>query len=220
MKDGYQIFFDEFAISSQNVIDFGLKEAIFIPEENVLKEWEDLKEKIYKGNDITSIRGYGREGKYTQLYLNLYKKVFGHANFKKDPSNNAEPKRIIQKLTGYKVGKDLQNYQISHVFGRTKNPFAFTAPWNIVFLPKIVDPFTGHESKGNLTVEFQKAFQEYTYLKYEKYILDFNAITNNLQPKIQKYLSELENQQFTNDVLSQYEPIKIGEAIEVQYKMD
>lgn len=220
MKDGYQIFFDNFGISSENIIDFGLKEAIFIPEYNIKPEWENLKEKILKGNGVTSIRGYGSGGKSTHLYMELYRNIYGHSNFKKDPSNNAEPKRIIQRLTGYKVGKDVQNYQVSHVFGRTKNPFAFAAPWNIVFLPKIVDPFTGHESKGQLTVDFQKSFQEFTYLKFEEYILDFNTVMKKLQPEIQKYLRETDNIQFTNDVISQYEPIGIGESKEFHYKMD
>ena len=69
MKDGYQIFFDDFGISSQQIIDFGLKEAIFIPEESVGEEWERLKTKIYSGDAMTSIRGYGSGGRSTSLYL-------------------------------------------------------------------------------------------------------------------------------------------------------
>lgn len=220
MKDGYQLFFDDFGISSENIIEFGLKEAIFIPEEKIREEWESLKRKIFEGSGTTSIRGYGGGGKSTQLYLDLYQVIFGHINFKKDPTNNTEPKRIIQKLTGYKIGRDLQNYQVSHVFGRTKNPFAFSAPWNIVFLPKIVAPFTGQESKGELTVEFQKAFQEYTYFKYEDYIREFNEIVKNLNPMILSYISNIDNTQFTNDVLMQYEQISLGELKEIMYKMD
>lgn len=220
MKDGYQIFFDDFGISSQQIIDFGLKEAIFIPEESVGEEWERLKTKIYSGDVMTSIRGYGSGGRSTSLYLELYESVFRHGNFKKDPTNNAEPKRIIQKLTGHRIGRDLQNYQVSHVFGRTKNPFAFSAPWNIVFLPKIVDPFTGHESKGTLTEDFQKAFQEYTYSKNAVYIEDFNRIVKELYPEIQNYLIDAENTQFTNDVAIQYESIILGEPKETYYKMD
>lgn len=220
MKDGYQIFFDDFGISSQQIIDFGLKVAIFISEERVGEEWERLKKKIYSGDGVTSIRGYGSGGRSTSLYLELYESVFGHGNFKRDPTNNAEPKRIIQKLTGHRIGRELQNYQVSHVFGRTKNPFAFSAPWNIVFLPKIVDPFTGHESKGELTVDFQQAFQEYTYSKYAIYIEEFNQIVKDLYPKIQSYLIDVENTQFANDVSVQYEPIVIGEPREVSYRMD
>ncbi|MFC4713442.1 hypothetical protein [Planococcus dechangensis] len=220
MKDGYQIFFDNFGISSKEIIDFGLKEAIFIPEENVRTEWENLKTKIYEGSSMVTIRGYGSGGRSTHLYMDLYENVFGHGNFKKDPTNNAEPKKIIQKLTGYRIGRDLQNYQVSHVFGRTKNPFAFSAPWNMVFLPKIVDPFTGHESKGALTVDFQKAFQEYTYSKYATYIEEFNQIVKGVHPLILDHLIDIENTQFTNDVSMQYEPIILGEAKEVSYKMD
>lgn len=115
MKDGYRIFFGDFGISSQQIIDFGLKEVISIPEESIGEEWERLKTKIYSGDDVTSIRGYGSGGKSTSLYLELYESVFGHRNFKRDPTNNAEPQRIIQKLTGHRIGRDLQNYQIPHV---------------------------------------------------------------------------------------------------------
>lgn len=59
MKDSYQIFFDDFGISSQQIINFGLKGAIFIPEESVGEERERLKTKIHSGNAMISIRGYG-----------------------------------------------------------------------------------------------------------------------------------------------------------------
>lgn len=220
MRDGYTIFFDKFGISNQDIVDFGLQEAIFIPDEKVVLEWEVLKEKVYKGTGMVSIRGYGGGGKGTQNYLDLYRRLFGHDNFKKDPTNNAEPKRVIQTLTGYTRGKNIRNYQISHVFGRTKNPFAFTAPWNLVYLPKIVDPFTGHESKGELTIEFQKAFQEHTYEKYEQYIKEFNSLMLDIREPLQKYLEEVENNQFKYDVAIQFEPIPINGWGETKNKMD
>jgi hypothetical protein len=27
--------------------------------------------------------------------------------------------------------RKIQNYQVTHIFGRTKNPFLFSAPWSI-----------------------------------------------------------------------------------------
>lgn len=220
MRDGYSIFFEKFGINNQDIIDFGIREAIFIPDEKVISEWEGLKNKIYNGSGIVSIRGYGRDGNGTQNYLDLYALLFEHGNFKKDPTNNAEPKRIIQNLTGCKIGKDVRNYQISHVFGRTKNPFAFAAPWNLVFLPKIVDPFTGHESKGELTEEFQKAFQRHTYERHEKYINEFNALMLDIRDELNDCLEKNTNVQFKNDVVMQFEPINIGGWEETQYKMD
>lgn len=46
------------------------------------------------------------------------------------------------------------------MFGRTKNIYAFTAPWNIVYMPKILDPFTGHEAKGEMVDEYRMLFQK------------------------------------------------------------
>lgn len=46
----------------------------------------------------------------------------------------------------------------------------FEAPWNICYTPKIIDPFTGHESKGDLPEEFQEYFLKYAQKKYKKYI--------------------------------------------------
>lgn len=220
MRDGYTIFFEKFGISNQEIVDFGIKEAIFIPDEEVKSEWGNLKNKIYSGSSMVSIRGYGGGGRGTQNYLDLYKLLFNHGNFKKDPTNNAEPKRIIQRLTGCAIGKDVRNYQISHVFGRTKNPFAFAAPWNLVFLPKIVDPFTGHESKGELTDEFQKAFQWHTYERHEKYINEFNALMLDIRDELNDCLEKNTNVQFKNDVVMQFEPIHIGGWEETKYKMD
>ena len=70
----------------------------------------------------------------------------------------------------------IRNYQVSHVFGRTKNVFAFTAPWNIVYVPKMLDPFTGHEAKGEMISEFTRLFQQRTYKNFEPLIEDYNNI--------------------------------------------
>ena len=41
---------------------------------------------------------------------------------------------------------------------RTKNVYTFTALWNMVYLPKIIDPFIGHEAKSEIVDDNQAAF--------------------------------------------------------------
>jgi len=109
-------------------------------------------------------------------------------------------------LTGYakdKISKfeEIRNYQISHVFGRTKNVYAFTAPWNIVYLPKIIDPFTGHEAKGDMVNEYTALFQKKIYIYFEKLIDQFNEIMNDavLKNRIESSLEELSIDSRFND---------------------
>ncbi|WGG48108.1 hypothetical protein [Rossellomorea sp. DA94] len=217
MKDGYKVFMDRFNITENQMIEFGLNETIFIPKTDVYDEWRLLKGNIFEGKNKVYVRGYGRDAKGTQLYINLYKELFGHSHFIKDPTNNAEPTKLLKRLTGFSRQekpttkyKRIRNYQVSHIFGRTKNPFSFTAPWNIVYVPKIMDPFTGHESKGELTNEFQRQFLERFYDFYQEYIEDFNMIMQELEPRLMQYLFKEEDvisKKFKEDALQQFSPI-------------
>lgn len=218
MKDAYQVFMNRFNISNEELIGFGVKESIFI-EDSIDEHWKELKSNVEKGKQKVFIRGYGRDAHGTEMYLKMYREIFGHSNFEKDPNNNNEPTKLIKKLSGY--AKDvktdrkyerIRNYQVSHIFGRTKNPYTFTAPWNIVYVPKIIDPFTGHESKGDLTNYFQFQFQGYCINKYKAFIDDFNNIMKGLKPEIEKYLEDItDNVQFRKDVLKQFDPINLGD---------
>ncbi|MFC7783306.1 hypothetical protein ACFQWC_02295 [Rossellomorea sp. GCM10028870] len=219
MIDGYKVFMDRFNITEDQMIDFGLKETIFIPKNDVYDEWQLLKENIIEGKERIYVRGYGRDAKGTQLYINLYKELFGHNQFIKDPTNNAEPTKLLKRLTGFSRQekptikyKRIRNYQVSHIFGRTKNPFSFTAPWNIVYIPKIMDPFTGHESKGDLTNVFQRKFLKKFYDLYQDYIEDFNEIMHELEPRLMHYLSKEDDMistKFREDALLQFSPINL-----------
>jgi hypothetical protein len=235
MKDGYKLFMDRFNIDEDELIRFGIDETIYVNDSIVKEEWAQLRSNIYEGRQKVFIRGYGRNAKGTELYINLYKELFGHDNFFKDATNNAEPTKLIRRLTGYSRQekattkyKRLRNYQVSHIFGKTKNPFAFTAPWNIVYVPKIMDPFTGHESKGTLTDKFQKDFLTNFYNYYQDYIEEFNDIMLELRPRVDNYLENSKDlitenfkseaiEQFKSDAIEQFSPITkwsdIGEVL-------
>jgi hypothetical protein len=183
MRDSYIRFFSEGYISKEQFFEFGLKETIYVPFDQAEREWESLKKRI-TNNEEVFIRGFGRDANGTHLFQELYERLVGNSNVKKDSTNNAEPTKIIRELTGYSKTKSskhelIRNYQISHIFGRTKNVYAFTAPWNIVYMPKMLDPFTGHEAKGDMIDEYTILFQKQGYKQFGKLIDDFNEIISN-----------------------------------------
>ena len=201
MRDSYQQFFSKGLISKEQFFEFGLQETIYIPLDKAEIEWKNLKKRI-KNNEEIYIRGFGRDASGTYLFQELYKNILGNENIKKDATNNDKPTKLIRELTGYSKSvtsknskyKLIRNYQISHVFGRTKNAYAFTAPWNIVYLPKILDPFTGHEAKGEMIEEFTTLFQQQCYGIFSNLIEDFNNIISSpeLTGKLAQYIYKLD----------------------------
>ncbi|MEZ5527011.1 MAG: hypothetical protein R3F26_05695 [Gammaproteobacteria bacterium] len=183
MRDSYQIFFANGLISKEEFFEFGLSETIYVDFDTAATAWEDLKFRL-QSNERVVIRGFGRDAAGTHLFKKLYEYMFGNRHIQKDATNNAEPTRLLRQWTGLSksggIGFDLiRNYQISHVFGRTKNPLCFTAPWNIVYIPKIIDPFTGHEATGDMVDEYTRLFQAQCYRKFKSLIDDYNVLVTN-----------------------------------------
>ena len=194
------------------------KNNMYMIDEQKDDAWESLNfrisarvkksEKYIKQKKIAKVyvRTFGDKGKSeTKLLLEcFYKYVFDNFDNKEvisfDPSNNSAPSATLNKYTKYTKNKShkskniLSNYQVSHIFGKTLNCYAFTAPWNIVYLPKILDPFTGHESSGELTEQFTQKLQEFAKSKYENQIKDFNKQMEKLTPKINKFKAKLKTE--------------------------
>lgn len=196
MRDSYERFFSEGYISKEQFFDFGTRETIYAPVDKAREGWEQLKLRI-NNNKTVYMRGFGRNSNGSHLFQEFYSRVLGNDNVKIDPTNNHEPTTVIRDMTGYSKVKRanyeaIRNYQVSHVFGRTKNIFAFTAPWNIVYLPKMIDPFTGHEAKGDLVSEYQRIFQQKSYMHFEPLIEDYNQLISNpqFQQRIEDYLQK------------------------------
>jgi hypothetical protein len=229
ITDGYELFFDYFeGINHDRMIEFGLNNTILTDFDQAKAEWKTIKSKL-SSNEVLYIRGYGRDAKGTDLFKQLYQRVFNNSNISKDKTNNQMPTKMIETLTLYSKKptkkqleqgfKQIQNYQVSHVFGKTKNPLLFTAPWNIVLLPKIMDPFTGHESKGDLTQRFTNELQSFISDKYKELIEDYNKfISDELLQKISSAIEEIslkENlpeskfSKFKKDALSEWERINL-----------
>lgn len=190
--DSYSEFLSYFKIDKKNFFEWGISSVIFPSVENVLTEWENLKRRIIT-NQPVFIRGYGRDAHGTQLYINFYSFLFNNKHITKDPTNNRYPHALIEKMTGLKRNKDIYNYQVSHIWGRTKNIFLFEAPWNICYVPKIIDPFTGHEAKGIWPAEFQKMFIATAQDLYKDFIYEYNdmLLQLNIKKQLEKYVASL-----------------------------
>ncbi len=222
MRDAYEQFFAKGYITKQQFFEFGHSETIYAPMDKAEHEWKALKNRILN-NDEVYIRGFGRDASGTQLFIDLYRSLFGQENVTKDPTNNAEPTKMLTLLTGYsKSGKNgfehIQNYQVSHIFGRTKNIYTFTAPWNIAYIPKILDPFTGHEARGEDAREYRSLFQRQAYDRFHHMIEDFNDLMQNnniLQQKESflelltqdKQLDQKKNDRFKRAIEDELRPI-------------
>jgi hypothetical protein len=115
---------------------------------------------------------------------------------------------LLEKLTSYRRNKNLLNYQVSHIFDNTtKNPLLFECPWNVMFTPKIIDPFTGHETKGIWPKEFQKLIIDKAKSKYQKYISDYNQIISNLniEKKLHEFKIKCSQLSYTEKQINEFE---------------
>ena len=186
MRDSYTRFFEHFNIEFKEIINFGVEMDTIYPDSDKIKtEWKDLIDSVTNDKQVY-IRGYGRDAHATDLYKELYEILLGNGKIKKDSTNNAKPTQLLQKITGFSKtikkdsakSKKISNYQVTHIFGRTKNPFLFTAPWNLVWKSKIMDPFTGHESKGENKDEYKTAFLKKSKDKYAEFIKEYNALAS------------------------------------------
>lgn len=213
--DSYEQFLDYFGIDKDTFYSFGLDNTIFAKPEYALLQWEALIKKLLE-NQKLAIRGYGRQGKHTDLFLKLYEYLFSNNSIKEDNTNNAAPRRNIQNATGYKAKESLLNYQCSHIFGHTKNPLLFEAVWNICFTPKIFDPLTGHEAKGSWPKEYQRLFIESAVQRFHLCIKAYNAFVHqhDILNRISTFTQSLRGQyddnllkKFKNDAISEWQPI-------------
>ncbi|MBD5092434.1 MAG: hypothetical protein HDT36_03530 [Clostridiales bacterium] len=213
--DSYQEFLTYFGIDKESFFNWGISSTIFPPIDKVTSKWESLKNRIFTNQQVY-IRGYGRDAHGTQLYKDFYARLLNNSHIEKDPTNNAIPQRIMQQLTGATRNKDIYNYQVSHIWGHTKNVFMFEAPWNICYTPKIIDPFTGHETKGTWPKEYQELFILKAKEIYRPFIDEYNQllITLNVENQMQEYILSLKGlisenlcKQFSKDVERELSPI-------------
>jgi len=218
IKDSYDIFMNKFNINEDDFIEYGLNESIFINKLEAEKRWNILKKDIKDGN-MVYVRTFGNKNdqRTKKILLDFYKHIYSDVEVNVDKTNNAIPTKIIEEFTGLKRKTsqrkkyDISNYQISHIFGKTKNIYAFSAPWNLVFMPRIMDPLSGHEANGNLRNKFKQALQEKSYMLFKDLIDDFNEFMNEetLKNSINMYLDEIDEKKFKTEIIDNFAPINI-----------
>lgn len=166
-------------ITTEELFNVALKEVVRIDNEDVVDfYWHELikavKTKDNKQNNNTTnkvyVRGHGRNGSGNKDLDEILKAVF-ERGFQIDQANNNRPDSILKKL----IPGEFEDYQISHLFEhRTNNPFLFEAPWMVCYVPKILDPFTGHEIKGfPMLIE---RFVRWAFITNKKYINEYNGL--------------------------------------------
>jgi hypothetical protein len=218
-RDAYTKLFEH--IDKDLFFQSAIEDIVYIDDEQIQNNWEQLKNAVFK-NKTVFIRGYGRGGKGTDLYFKLYNKMFGNKNVKKDSTNNAEPTKLLKKITQFSKTKQegktlILNYQISHLFGKTKNPLLFTCPWNIAYIPKYIDPFTGHETQGQYSEEFKQIILPKLKEKFKIYIDEYNLIIRNeIINKIEESLNFVKAEaKLSNDKFKRFETDVRNELSEI-----
>lgn len=223
MIDAYETLFKKYP--KEEFFNDGIAGIITAPHELIQSHWEAQKNKLFNNGELY-IRGYGRDALGTAVFLLFYQFLFENSNIRKDPSNNHYPSILLRNLTKRcKITKAdangferIQNYQVSHLFGRTKNPLLFTAAWNIAYVPKYLDPFTGHETQGDDSLAFKKLFQEKFSGQFEYFIADYNKLLDTeihlerIEESIEKTREKLRKSRkdfsvFTRQMLSQWSKI-------------
>lgn len=134
MEDSYELFCEDFNIEPYQLYEFGLKRSHFAPLEKVVDQWKSLKKALLTGSTPLAIRKFGRQ--VDNPFHGLYHHLFPKALILNDANGNNAPKKAIQDATGWKINKNIRNYEISHVFSATNNPLLFNALWNFFSVPE------------------------------------------------------------------------------------
>lgn len=216
MIDSYSEFLKRFNIKEKDFFEYGKESVIYVPKDDAKEEWNNLKYRITH-NQKVYIRPYGNNGKNSNIFVDFIKLVFDNDKIKIDSSRNSKPQMCLKKYTKKQRGKDIQNYQVSHIFGMTKNPYMFECPWNMAYIPKIFDPLTGHETKGGWTEKFQDYYLKDAQKEFKDLIEDYNNIIEEyeISDKIDSFIETLDDysdkqkKQFKKDLLENFRMIPV-----------
>jgi len=175
MLDSYEALIPQY-ISKEDFFRYAIEKTIYIPDSEIRLEWDNLRKKL-ESNKAVFVRG-SKASSENQLIFDFYKTVFKNDSVKKDPSNTQNPTKLMDTLSGY-TKKDLKNYQLYSPFGKSKNVLCFSSPWNLIYIPKILEPLLNEDSKSELALDFKKFFLKEIYNKFKIYIDEYNKIVSN-----------------------------------------
>lgn len=218
--DSYDELFRNLEIEPEIFFEKGYKGILPISKENKRDQWKELKDNILNDPKFKpTIRKYGQNGRNSEYYSIFYQ-ILLNIEVEFDSTNNDYPERTLNTWTKYRKRNiseksdfdRIYNYQISHVFGRTKNPFLFTSLWNLAYIPKYLDPFTGHETTGLISNKLRPLFHNRMYSELIEFIFDYNeTIRTNITKKLDDTLKQTKielfkiNKSMTEDDFKNFE---------------
>ena len=209
-------------ITPHDLFEIGMGHVKRIEDTQIHNGWKALVDNVCNPNSNAevSVRSHGRNASGSDELLSVLEAVFDR-EFIIDKTNNQGPSSILKKA----FDEEYQDYQISHVFEeRTNNPLLFTAPWMICYTPKIIDPFTGHETKG--FPEFREEFIDWAFSVNKEYIDDYNEIIRPYWRKLKSVLNANGyEEKFQKHMIATLAPIlrdaeKLSKTDRIQYYLD
>ena len=217
-RESYGEFFDEFGIDTEAICGFGLEHSVFADPEIAFAQWERLKGSLLNGHElrIRAISGNDNDREF-QFYKRLNAYLFNNEALGRDCTGNYYPRRNLEKAVGWRVtirpDRDmgiLVNFQTSHVLsGRTHNPLLYSAVWNIVFTPKIIDPFTGDEAQGEVAEHFRNVFLQRVRARFINCIEDYNRFVRENQ--ILERIQQFEDEYFGDEELRRFKAAALNQ---------
>jgi|SRR5690554_677708 len=160
-KDGLESLLGFFNDKEQ-FIGYFVSSVLFFSDDMVKKQAEKLQEKITKEKKVPVrftlkskehfyyLNEKNQKGTSNKTFKNRKDaQVFSEKNdlfhdetkvkVRIDKDGNYYVRRNILDATGYTVSQgvlsDISNYVISHIWGRTENPYFFSSLWNIILVP-------------------------------------------------------------------------------------
>lgn len=212
----YRHFFDNKEITVKDLWDFTLENMIFIDNQEGIIFSDRVQDYLTNGEKGILLAGATNPFEEQIHYKNIYRILFPGVTFKFETIKNATPRKFLEALTGVKetdppmqIYLKLRSYQVLHIFKRVHNPYAYLAPWNIIFIPKVLAPFLTvnekyviprfltsnqkefYEKHIEELPEFEVAVKRYIYDRYQQEIDDFNEEMKVLKKKVIPYLEEV-----------------------------
>ncbi len=210
-RESYSEFLDAFGIRPEALCDFGLDHSVFAESEEAWTQWQDLKNTLLHGGRlyIRAIAGNAHDREFL-FYKRLHENMFPGVELCHDCTGNYYPRRNLSRAVGWDVtihpaqeNGVLVNFQTSHALsGRTHNPLLYLAVWNIVFTPKVIDPFTGDEAETAAAALFREAFLDKIRRRFDRCVADYNNFVD--EHNILNRIGEFRDDYFVADELARF----------------
>ncbi len=186
----YRRFFDNEENTMEDLWTFTIENMVFVDnDEGIILDARVQDYLSGKQKDILIASPSSSSEQIKEHYLQLYDVLFPGTTFRFEKIENATPRKLLEVLTDVKdtdtpmeVYLKLRSYQVLHVFKRIHNPYAYLAPWNIIMIPKVLQPFLTYNEKY-VEPKFMTSGQRFFYEKHQEELPEFEI-------RIKKFIYE------------------------------